>query len=167
LLLLAWKDSQSMLCLATSPDGGKTFSSTIATGQSTDSGPVLTSIDGTIYLLSQGINWWPFIRKVTPAPMRLHFPTVLNTEGSAGPASLESAGQLILAWRASGSSGYQDKIAARMSRTGMDFSQAVIFDESTAANPSLCRYNETLYIAWTGTNHGRSMNIAELSASIG
>jgi hypothetical protein len=165
-LLLAWKGSDSTIQLATSTDGGKTFSSSIATGQAADSGPVLTNIDGTIYLLTQGTNWWPFIREVSPAPLRLHFPTVLNTEGSAGPASLERAGQLVLAWRGSKSSGYQDKITVRLSRTGMDFARAVILDENTASCPSLCRYDETLYLAWTSLNYGRSINVAELSSSV-
>jgi hypothetical protein len=160
-LVLAWAGAPNQeLNVAVSTDGGKSFPDKLTLEkQHSALGPWIANIDGKLYLLWRGTNNdYPNIAQITSlSPISVDFPTPINTEHCNTHPSLASAGQLVLAW--TGTDKYT-KVNVAAARSGLDFRDHVVFDEASVATPMLCRYKETLYMAWTGTE--RSINVAAL-----
>ena len=78
-----------------------------------------------------------------------------------GPANIESAGQFVLACR--GGEPLTDRIVTYTSPDGTDDWRQLVFNEVTDVAPSLCRWNEKLYMAWA---RGRPINSSIFTAEL-
>lgn len=160
-LVLAWKGKGNRsLNIATSTDGGRTFPNKVVTNQLSPQGPGIANIDGRLYLLWQGTDNVPNIAEITKLnPITLGRPTIIDSQRCYGHPSMDLAGERVLAWRGTDGDGTINTLQA-----GTDgvLKNQVVFPDSTVASPTLCRSNESFYMAWTGTNFDRNPNIARL-----
>lgn len=160
-LVLAWRGKGNRsLNIATSTDGGYSFPNKVVTNQLSPEGPAIANIDGQLYLLWQGTDNVPNIAKITSLnPITLGEYTILTGQRCYGHPSLGSAGERVLAWRGTDRDG---TINALQAEGDGAFEDQLVFAESTVAPPTLCRSNESFFMAWTGTNFDRNPNIARL-----
>lgn len=158
-LILAWKQTDTSITMASSDDGGRSFGTPAVLGISSSGGPALARLGESLVLLWEGVDLAPTMAQVFATnPPAITSPTVLAGQRSMGHPALAHAGANVLAWTGTDRSHTLNAVVAG---SEFDFRHQVVLDDQSSAAPSLAAYQEFLYLAWAGSTD-QAINIGRM-----